>query len=227
MNTQELVDELVQRFNGWNRDGEHGVLRYLNTAQNILLMNESDQNLIIDEDTGTLPVIATTATERTYNMPTTVWRVSKVLIAIDEGDTPQWDYGFRSQYKSSFKNSFSIGGRIFAKVPYIRQWDYVNSDTPAKVTFTRDPGTTTSYYFRESYGMPTQITAETIQPSIGMPFDSEILLPATAKLIEGVQSGNYIEAYQMVSGPFKKAALTRMNGGDQGCYDGEAVDRGF
>ena len=89
MSTETLVDELVQRQNGWNRSGDHGVLRYLNTAHAILMAQESQQNLIFDEATGTLPTLATTDGTYKYVMAANVWRVSGVLIDNDIDISPQ------------------------------------------------------------------------------------------------------------------------------------------
>ena len=232
MSTEDLIDELVQRFNGFNRDGSHGVLRYLNSAHNILMSAETQQNTIFDTTTGKLPFLNTTAGVFLYSMLDSVWRVSGVLVEID----PLYGYPFASQYdygmdrlsgRSSYKNSIVIGGIQYSKVPFIRTKDRVNSTTPATIMWTKDPETKTDFYRRLSYKTPTQILSESIQGEIPDPLDFDILLPATAKLIEGVQSGNYDEARRIVRIELKPLLWKELDSGDQGDIDMEPVDRGF
>jgi hypothetical protein len=234
MTTSDLIDELVTRFNGWSRDGDHGVLRYLNAAHGQLMAMEAEQNLIVDTVTGGLPVLNTTAGTFIYTMPTNVWRVTGILIKLDDGTIPSLkDYGIyniqimQRPLRTTMKNARSIGGRFYAKYAYARCKDYVNSTNLATVMFTRDPETKTDFYYRQSFRRPTDILSETIQPDIPPPYDFEILLPAATKLIEGVQSGNYMEAYEYVKKVFKPALWKELNAGDQGEYDAEPVNRGF
>lgn len=227
MSTEALVDELVQRFNGWNRSGDHGVLRYLNTAHAILMSQEAQQNLIFDESTGRLPLLETTSGVFTYTMASTVWRVSGILIDNDRDIVQRSDYNFEPDLRTSQKNSIVIGGRYYTKIPFIRTWDYINSSTPAKVMFTADPETKSDYYYVRSYKRPTEITSELIQPDIATPWDFDILLPAAAKLIEGVQNGNYDEARRIVRRELAPLLWDELDSGDQGYLDTEPVDRGF
>lgn len=230
MLTSDAVDELVQRFHGWNRQGEHGVLRYYNSAHSLLMAMECEQNVIFDDTTGLLPAVNTTAGTFAYLMPSNVWKIDAVLIPLDDGQVHlMTDYGQANtrMLRTSYQNAVSIGGRLYARWPYARSQPYANASTLAKILFTKDPETTIDYYFRKSYKRPTEILSETIQGDIPEPLDTEFLLPATAKLIEGVQSGNYLEAYQWVSGEFKKEFWKRRNSGDQGYLDAEPVDRGF
>jgi hypothetical protein len=233
MSTEDLVDELVQRFNGWNRDGDHGVLRYLNSAHNILMSMECEKTIIFDTVTEELPLLVTVSPTLRYVMPSNVWRIGAILIRSDViTNSSMSDYGINPQLmerplRTTYKNTLSVGGRLYSKFPYVRSWDYVNSSTPAYIRFTADPGSHSDYYFRLSYKRPTQILSETIQCDIPEPLDFELLLPAAAKLIEGVQSGNYIEAHQYVAKEFKPALWKQMNLGEQGDLDMEPVSRDF
>ena len=224
MITEELIDELVQRFNGWNRSGEHGVLRYISAAHEILMTAEAEQNLIFNETTGVLPSLNTVAGTFRYILTNDVWRVASILIKITDAPVAT-DYGALT--RSSYKNSRMIGGILYAKVPYVRQWDYINSVKLARLMFTQDPGTHNDYYFRESYKRPTEILSESIQVDIPSPLDFDILIPAAAKLIEGVQSGNYDQARQYVKLQLKPELWKQLNSGVQGELDMEPVDRGF
>ena len=230
MSTEEIVEELMQRFNGFNADGSHGVLRYINTANKILASIECERNLLLGSD-GLLPAVNTTAGTYTYTMPATVWRVSEICILIDDYTLSNVaDYGqfLVRPTRSTFPNTVSIGGRLYASYPYARSVrDYMSSSLLSQVIFSRDPGTTTDYFRRRSYKRPTEITSTGIESDFPPPLDMEILLPAAAKLIEGAQSGNYMEAYAYVSGEFKRDFWKQQNAGEAGAYDMEPVDRGF
>jgi len=209
---------------------DHGVLRYINTANAILMAMECERNLLLGDD-GLLPAVNTTAGTYTYTMPSNVWRVSEICILIDNYTLNNIsDYGqeFVRPTRSTFPNTVSIGGRLYGCYPYARTIrDYLSSSSLAQIRFTRDSDTTTDYFRRRSYKRPTDITSTGIQSDFAPPLDMEILLPAAAKLIEGVQSGNYMEAYAYVSGEFKRDFWKQQNSGEPGAYDFEPVDRGF
>jgi hypothetical protein len=227
MLTEEMVDELVERFNGFNRDGVHGVLKYLNSAHEILMTQEAQQNLVFDTATGQLPAINTTTSTFNYVMPDTIWRVSSVLIDGEKEMLPQYDYHFNRMQRSSYKNSTVVAGRVYTRIPFVRTWDYINSNSLCHIMFTRDPEDKTDFYFRESYRRPTQILSESIQVDIQPPWDYNVLLPAAAKLIEGVLNGDYVEARQYVENVLKKDMWKQLDGGDQGYLDEEPVSRDF
>lgn len=230
--TEELVDELVQRFNGWNRNGDHGVLRYLNSAHEILMSVESSRTMIFDEANGTLPALDTTDGVFAYTMPANVWRVGAILVKVgalyDYPMAPLYDYGFNHLTgRAEYKNSLVIAGYQYSKVPFVKTWDRQNASNLARLMWSRNPETKTGYYFMLSYKVPTQITSETIQPDIGTPWDFDLLLPAAAKLIEGVQNGNYDEARRIVRMELRPLLWKELDAGEQGDLDNECVDRGF
>jgi hypothetical protein len=228
MITEELIDELVERFHGWVRNGEHGILRYLNSAHEILMTAEAEQTIIFNETIGELPLLVTTTLIRRYEFPNNVWRVGGILVKVDN-TLRGTDY--EEIIRISYKNCVMIGGIQYAKVPYVKQWDYkmltANTEQPARIMFTQDPGSTTDYYYRLSYRRPTQILSEAIQPDIAQPQDINYLIPATAKLMEGAQNGNYDEARQFILSDLKPKLWRELNSGVQGEQDNEAVDRGF
>lgn len=227
MITEELIDELVQRFNGMNRTGDHGLLRFLNSAHEILMSVEAEQTMLFDTTTGNLPAINTTAGTFLYTMPDEVWRVSKVLVKINNQILPTSDYGLQRYTGTSYKNALVIGGQAYAKIPFIRSKDRLNDNQLATVMFTQDPTTQSDYYYRQSYRRPTQILSESIQHDCPAPFDYDFLLPATAKLVEGQLNGNYDEARRIVRMELKPAMWKELDAGDQGDLDCEPVDRGF
>jgi hypothetical protein len=226
MLTEEIIDELEQRFNGWNRTGDHGLLRFLNSAHEILMSVEAEQTMLFDTATGKLPVISTLQGVHLYVMPPEVFRVSKVLVKVDHHVRIN-DYHPQYHLAESRANTVSIGGRMYAKIPFIRTTDKKNLNTPATVMFTRDPTTQDNYYYRQSYRVPTQILSEGIQHDVPAPFDYDFLLPAAAKLIEGQQNGNYDEARRIVRMELKLAMWKELDAGDQGDLDIEPASRGF
>jgi hypothetical protein len=227
MITEELIDELEQRFNGFNRTGDHGLLRFLNSAHEILMTVEAEQTLLLDTATGGLPAINTVAGTFLYIMPTEVHRVSKVLVKSGNPLSPVIDYGIRQYQAKSITNSISVGGQFYAKIPYIKTRDRLNDNQLASVMFTQDPTTQNDVYFRQSYRRPVQILSESIQHEVPAPFDYDFLLPAAAKLIEGQCNGNYDEARRIVRMELKPAMWKELDSGDQGDLDMEPVDRGF
>ena len=227
MLTEELIDELVQRFNGFNRTGDHGLLRYLNAAHMILMSIESEQTLIYDDTTGHLPLLQTYDTVHKYVMASNVWRVSGILVDARRDMWPAQDYGLVRNLRSSRQNSVMIGGRYYAKIPYVRTHDFVNSNQLCRIVFTVNPKDSIDLYYLQSYKRPTDIISESIQVDIPAPLDFDILIPATAKLIDGVLNGNYDDARRMVRQELKPLLWKEMDSGDQGCYDAEPVDRGF
>jgi hypothetical protein len=230
--TEELVDELVQRFNGWNRAGDHGVLRYLNAAHEILMSVDSQQTMVFDTATGKLPTLATTAGVFLYTFPDTIRRIDSVVIEMGQIGVEPFDYGMSTYTgslagRSAYKNSLVIAGMQYTKVPYIRSKDRISSTVPASVVFSKDPTTKTDFYRYLAYRTPVQILSESIQVEIPAPLDFDILLPAAAKLIEGVQNGNYDEARRIIRMELRPLLWKELDAGDQGELDMEPVDRGF
>jgi len=230
--TEELVDELVQRFNGWNRGGDHGVLRYLNAAHEILMSVDCQQNIVFDTSIGKLPPLNTTAGTFFYQFPDTIRRVDSIVVESSQVGPNLFDYGmsvFSTSLlgRTAYKNSLVVGGIQYTKIPYIKSKDRINSSTPANVMFAKDPLDKTDFYRYFSYKVPTQILSENIQVDIPTPLDFDILLPATAKLIEGVQNGNYDEARRIIRMELRPLLLRELDAGDQGDLDMEPVDRGF
>lgn len=221
--TQELVTLLQKQFKGWNRDGDRGILPYLNIAQRILCSVEADQLLIIDESTGKLPTITTTSGVYSYNLPATVNFVSQILI--ESSNYLSYDYGNSSRRQQRPVESYNISGISYYVYPNIRSYP-ANETSQAKVVFVSDPGTTEDFYRYMGYILPNDLVSESIAISIPPPYDYTILLPAAAKLLEGVQHGNYIDAIAYITKEFLPEMHKVFNRGAFGvCYDAE--DHGF
>jgi hypothetical protein len=223
MSTQENCEELVTRFNGWNLDGDHGVLKYYNQAHNILMSQECSQNLVLDESTGNIPILTTVAGYFAYNAAADVWRVTDVLVSADD----KYLVDYESEIRKKRRNEVVIAGMRFWPFPFVRQkQDWRGNNSPARIVFSQDPGDTTDRFYLQQYRRPTDILSLTIEGDIAPPYDVEILIPATAKLIEGVLSGNYIEAQQVLR-QFKMEMARILESGVQGDYDDEPVRRDF
>jgi hypothetical protein len=209
MKTVELVDELIERFKGWTHDGSHGVLRYLDQAHTILMSQESHQTAAYSMQSGELPKLETAAEVRVYTLPHNIWRVGGVLL--------RGNCGLPGK-------EVTIAGEFFWSVSSVRTWDWLSHDSPARVSFTIDPGERT-FYLR-AWVRPTPLTSVKIPHQIPPPNDALYLLPAAAKLIEGVQNGDAIEARRFVEHELKPKFWASMNKGEQSEYI-EPVSRGF
>jgi len=222
MTTEELCEELMQRYQGWNLDGTHGVLRYLNQAHKTLLHQECSQRLVLDEATGTLPILTTTSAVFAYSMPVAVWRVANVLVATD--DPTLNDYG---SVPASRRNEIIVGGQRFLPWPYVRQkTDFVNTDNPARIVFSEDPGNTTDRFYLQQYKNPVDILSIPIQGEIGSPHDFGILLPLAGAYIEAVKENKYIEADNFAVAMRLRMAKV-LNSGIQGSSDEPSGRREF
>lgn len=221
MITSELVDELVALHNGWNRDGDHGVLRYLNMANSLLVSVDAEQNIVYDD--GELPSIDTTTGIRIYELPTTIRRVSSVVVKVDD---LQYNNDYGKQPRTSFPNSIIVGGVQYSRIPYVRSFDKVGV-TPARVQFALDPGTTTDYFRRISYKTPTNILSESIQHDVAEPYDTMYLLTAATMIIDAVENNTMFEAMNYIKTNIVASYAKTLGDGDQGAWDTEPVDRGF
>lgn len=228
MTLTEIVDELVERYQGWNRDGAHGVLRFVDQAQQMLLSVEAYQRVVWDTANGALPSLNTTSLIYQYTLPTTFWRVGHILVlASAQVALPTWgalDYGTR--LRSGRRLEYvDVGGNQYVKVPYIKTWDYVSDATPARVLFTTDPGTQTDVYKIYGWRRAIPLLSEDMALEIAPPGDVDFLIPAAGKLIEGVTNGNYDEARRIVLHELRPQMWADENAGDQNPEEPE--DHGF
>jgi hypothetical protein len=219
LKTSELVDQLVILHNGWNRDGDHGVIRYLDMANKLLVSIDAEQHIVLDDE-GNLPALNTNADEKVYDVEGR--RV--IAVVVDNSDiVAVADYGKRI----STQNSFIFGSVNYTRIPYIKTTDRKNSTVPARVIFTKEPGVTTDYYRVVMYKVPVDILSESIDHGIKDPYDIQYLLPAASALISGVQNYTLAESLQYVKEVIMPAYSKELGEGDQGEYDSEPVSRGF
>jgi len=220
MTTSELLDILEEQFPGWNRDGVRGLLRYVDIAQKALCMVAAEQLLIFDETTGKLPLLTTVSGTFAYYVDPAVSFVDGVLFE-NEAQSFLSDYG----REIVVPEYLSIAGIQYIRIPFVRTWPATDSAN-AKILFTKNPGDTTDRYFLRTYRRPATLDSDSIPLLIPPPYDELYLLPATAKLVEGANHGNYIEARTAIIREFKPLMWQAFNEGEQG-QDFEPESRGF
>lgn len=230
MTTEEILSILEKQFSGWVRYGDRGIITYLNIAQRTLLNIAADQLMIIDESTGKLPSFDTVDGVFAYDLASNVNFIDAVLVESGVNTLLltgifQQDYGYSSRIQQRPSESINISGISYIRIPQIRSYPATESAS-AKVVFTENPGDTSDIYRYRGYKLPTEITSDTIPLTIQPPYDTIYLLPATAKLLEGVQSGNYVDAYVFIQNELVPKLHNALNIGEFG-RDYYAEDRGF
>lgn len=227
--TRELITILNEQCKGWNQTGPRGILFYLNQAHKILLQVPAAQRLYFEPSTGKMPFLTTTAGTFNYTLPSNCWRLDKVLVECGVAgsllDNLQGnDYGARFSQKIKM-DYINVSGANYYNIPQIRSKPKDDYNL-ATVTFTEDPGDTSSVYNLYYYRMPVELSSDSIPHEIEPPWDILCLLPATVKLIEGIQHGNYLEARVEILKTIRPLYWKQMGEGGQGqCFDSE--DRGF
>jgi hypothetical protein len=222
MTTKELINYLKLNAEGWNRDGERGLLPILNEAQNILMMQEA-AGLVAYTESGDLPVIETSQGTRRYSVNQSltglsydVWRVADILIKTSSSA----DRNF-TEYGGSVYEAYTPPTQImvFNGVEYVRfhqiaYTDAVESGYP-ELIFRKDPGDTTESYYLLSFKKPTQLVSELIPLSMPSHLHMTLLFPVAMKLVEAHQNNNWIEAFNFIE-EFKKRAVHQLSNGSQG-----------
>ncbi|HUX57151.1 MAG TPA: hypothetical protein VMV77_09260 [Bacteroidales bacterium] len=226
--TEELLTILSKQFPGWNLDGDRGILFYLNSVQKMLCHVEAEQLIVFDETTGKLPVINTISGDYSYDLPSTVGFVTKVLIEAGSGNLVAnglfaQDYGSRVSQRPG--NNIDISGIQYIDIPQIRS-SPANEVSAAKIIFMVDPGTVNDTYRYLGYRKPTELVSDTIPLTIPPPYDIQYLLPATETMIMGVENKDIVNAYRAISDEFIPKMQRAFNKGGFGA-NYESEDRGF
>ena len=202
--------------NGWDREGSRGVLPLLNEAQNMLWQNESEQAIYFVD--GELPALTIVDGQRSYNLPSNIWRVTDIVtpISYNNGITSPiiGEYDIQYAFDKSIEY-IQISGRKYLRFKQVRSYDKTGSN-PARVEFGVDLDAGDDLYRYIGLAYPTQLTSEKIQPTIPDRYHFSHLLPATKKLIEAFQNGNQIEARQYIEEVIIPDFWNRMNEGTQG-----------
>jgi len=222
LTTLEIAELIQNQAPGWNIDGGARSIRsVIDQVHRILKQNESSQNQVLDETGGELPVIITTGTKRTYELPDNVWRVGNIVIRIPLNDNftipiLNEDFGFVNRRFLDFpQQEVAWGGRRYFlwNLAVSRERDRTG---PAKVTFTVDPGDTTDFYRFIGWEKAKEISSTSVELDISEKYHQSHVIPACMKLIEGYQNGNYIEGSRYVEDTIKKDYQSEQNRGAQG-----------
>jgi hypothetical protein len=181
-----------------------------NEAHKILIQQETEQNLLIDPLTGNYPYLQTYEGFYVANPPTVLelefWRIHAILI---DNDTELEGDNWRTE-------AFSINGMDYLRVLNTKAYDAVYN-TPAAVVFNGvSPGTTTDVFRVLGYFKAREIVSDSIEHMMIGTTDMELLVPATIKLIEGLDHGNYEEARQQIIRDLKPQMRYEMNHGATG-----------
>jgi len=216
--TKQLVSWIRLNAQKWNRVGEQGILPILNEAQNILMQQEADQALKYDSVTGDVPVLNTVAGQFEYDMPADVWRVTAIMTLVpfhNDLTLPySYEYGIETDTKRPYEE-FYFNGKKYMRLLYCRTVD-ASYGVPCKVRFLLDPGTSQGAYQYRGYIRPRQLTSEAIPLSLPEKFHFTHLLPATMKMIEAIQFGDWAGASEWVRGRYAKEIQEEMGRGEQG-----------
>lgn len=211
--TSQCLTWIELECHGWLREGPRGSRALFNEAHRLLLMGETEQNVLFDANIGDLPYFATHANQFSYNCPANVWKVGGVLI-----DYPEYyDYGYNTVLQDDWSyEECVVGAKPYYKVKNIRSW-IATRGAVARIEFTRDPGESTETYRRFAWRLPTEITADTVQHEMPGSTDMELLVPATMRLIDGINDHDkYEAARQYIVQVLKPQLTSEMDSGEQG-----------
>jgi hypothetical protein len=222
--TKELINYMKIQAEGWNRNGEKGLLEVLNQAQDILYHQDMSQTIAYRSD-GELPYIATqdNVFEYTLNQATTglssdIWRCDSVLVKPPFTNqllaAIRVEYGITPNLRQPLQQ-IEFNGVEYFRFHQIATEDSLRSGHP-KLRFTSNPGVTTKDFYLLCYKKATPLISEQIRSSIPEHLHITVLLPAAMKLVEGYQNGNVIEALESIHRIFKPQMQAEMNSGDQG-----------
>lgn len=218
-----MVTMLLKNANGWDRDGDNGILPVLNDAQNLLVQNQTEQTVVTVN--GEFPVLNTQSGVYEYEIPD-VWRISEVLIqyplSIEYGNIY---YQPNTSDRADFQKNVEMRkyrGKKYSRVQQIATLDRSpgnnsGSAVNAKIIFQYDPGDTEGVYKYRSYSLPTQLTSENIPLSIkSEKAQLTALFPTAELMIRGYQNGDWDEIFTKIETQYKPVVMAEENAGEQG-----------
>lgn len=227
--TLEILTILQEQYKGWNINGTRGILHYLNLAHRLFRQQEAEQTIYFTPATGRLPYQNTVAGTYQYTLPTNCWKLFGVFVEAGvTGSLLDSYYGTGYAMRVAAPKKIEVttlSGIDYLRIHNVRSSPWSESGN-ATVLFTDDPGTTTDIYNIGYYRLPVDLVSDSIQMEVEPPWDEMYLLPATCKLIEGVEHGNYAEARKEVIDLWKSSYWKELNTGEQGMYS-ETEDRGY
>ncbi len=191
---------------GWTREGPRGTRAMFNQAHRLLLYDENEGNVVFDPTTGDLPVLDTQDGVFQYDCPANCWLLKYLVI---DRDQILDDINFR--YEDLVLKSMEYYRILNIDARQSRL------DQLATLMFVGvNPGTTHGVFKQMYYRTPTEILSDNIQHEMPGTTDEDFLIPATIKLIEGIDHGNIIEARQYIEMELKPQFQLRADQGEHG-----------
>ncbi len=224
--TTEIVNWVKQTAPGWNRVGELGILEVMNEVQNMLMQQESQQQIIyVDDD---FPLLVTQDEVYEYDIDTTnvptlpsgdaVWRVGMVLLKVPINEALRvvilGEYGLGPEVKGPI-DKYRFNGKEYFRFQQVSSVDSNYSDK-AKVRFSINPGDTTDDFYVLMYKGCTQLTSETVALSIPERLHIRIFMPAVVKFIEALQNNTWDKAVETMENVYMRRMASELNAGEQG-----------
>ena len=204
--TNQLITWIELQSHGWQREGKKGIRALFNEAHKLLPYDEIEQRLVIDATIGDFPFLATQDGVFQYVLPANCSILKKLVIDYDETkDEYPWSY-----------EDFQYKGKLYYRILNITCREATNN-VGATISFVGvNPGATTSKFRLIYFETPINITSDSVQHQMPGSTDFDYLVPATIKLIEGIDHGNIIEARQYINEVIKKEFRRDSDRGEQG-----------
>ena len=188
----------------------------LNATQNALYKYERPQTMIVDPDTGILPILATQAGVFQYDGPDNSWRVSRVMMKRRDAAV---DYGLDNTNYSPYRTEepIEINGQHYTDYPFVGTVDALEGGVPT-INFSKDPGTTTNKFYVQAFRLPEQITSDAIELTIpdSNGLHLKYVFPAFVRVVQAFNQGDFPDAMMYIEQRIAPAMWAVLSAGAQG-----------
>jgi len=208
--TSQLLTWIELECHGWQREGPRGSRALLNEAHRILLVDETDENIVYSN--GNLPYFVTQDSVFDYNCPADCWRTKAIVV-----DEPR-NLGYSIQDDEDLAyEEMRIGPLQYYRLLNIRS-EAATPSAVATVSFIGiNPGATTQTFRHAYWRLPRQILSDAIQHQMPGTTDVEYLMPATMKLIDAINDhAKMEEARRYIRMELKPQIRQEKSMGEQG-----------
>lgn len=220
MLTGEIASRVIKsQANGYNRISD--IIPLINEVHKMFYKHECSQGVITNTQ-GTLPSLTTQNDVYEYNAPVvndqTAWCISGVFLREPiSRDYNIYDYQFSEPPPINTVEYMEFHGNYYYEYQFCRTFDALE-DAPARIVFSRNPGSSTTKFKLLMYKQPREILSDRIQ--LQLPdrdgAHMQYFLPAVMKWVEAQNHGNYIEAVEYIKNELKPRYWKVMNSGAQG-----------
>lgn len=224
--TREMITQIQLEAKGWNRDGVRGVLYHFREAHRYMMSQDSEQNIIIDDNTGRPPGFSTTLNKFSYTVGSgqdidvgvEVRRIAGILVDayVTNNKTSQFFYTFYNRFNAypwSTEEIF-VQGHPYWNIP-VRQVDR-RPGKPVRFSTVYNPADTSGInpnFLLYAYKLPTEIVSEQVEPDVPEQYHDLLVEGALAR-IERKQYGKK-DAYEFWTRKVNDEYNTEMNRGAQ------------